>query len=386
MTSRDNLISEVNQRKVAEQALRIEKDNLKNVFESMVDGIYIVSQQYDIQYANQVLTKEFGAYETLKCYKYFHNRTEVCPWCKAIDVFAGKTVRWEWHSPKNQKDYDLIDSPLINLDGSISKMEIFRDITEQKKQKAQKLKLNQQQEELKRLESLKIMAGAVAHRFNNSMQSVLGYLELLDMTMADGSPGSGDVSNALQVAKEASQVGSMMLTYLGQRANQCRLEDLVGLTRNTVTELKNQLPPSISLKFTTPSEPLYCSMDSSQIKEVISSVFINAIESLEGAIGTIKITFGTDSYNTDSFPIPFLSDNLEDGIYSFCQISDSGKGINEEDLKRVFDPFFTTKFVGRGLGLALTVGIMRTHHGALMIESTPDQGTTVKMLLPVTTG
>ena len=173
----------------------------------------------------------------------------------------------------------------------------------------------------------------------------------------------------------------MMLTYLGQRVSQCRLEDLAELTRNVVIELKNQFPSSISLKFTPPSEPLYCSMDSSQIREVISSVFTNAIESLEGAIGTIEITFGTDSYNTDSFPIPFRSDNLEDGIYSFCQISDSGKGINEEDLTRVFDPFFTTKFVGRGLGLALTVGIMLIHRGALTVESIFGQGTTVRILL-----
>jgi len=206
---------DITERKVAEQALRIEKNNLKNVFESMKDGVYIVNQQFDVQYVNSALTKEFGDYEARKCYQYFYSRTEVCPWCKAIDVFAGKTVRWEWHSPKNQKDYELIASPLSNSDGSISKLEIFRDVTERKEQESQKLKLSHQEEELKRLESLKTMAGAVAHRFNNSMQAVLGYLEILDMSIAGDSPESKDVSNALQVANEASQVGSMMLTYYG---------------------------------------------------------------------------------------------------------------------------------------------------------------------------
>ena len=113
----------------AEETLRIERDNLKNIFEAMNDGIYIVDQEYNIEYVNPVLVNEFGAYEGRKCYAYFHDRDDVCPWCKNPDVFAGKTVHWEWTSAKNQKTYDLIDTPLQNHNGSISKLEIFRDIT-----------------------------------------------------------------------------------------------------------------------------------------------------------------------------------------------------------------------------------------------------------------
>jgi PAS domain S-box-containing protein len=120
---------DVTERKQAEEALRLERDNLINILEAMEDGVYIVNQQYDIQYVNPVLEKDFGPYEGRKCYAYFHEREEVCPWCKNQDVFAGKTVRWEWYSFKNQRTYDLIDTPLRNPDGSISKLEIFHDIT-----------------------------------------------------------------------------------------------------------------------------------------------------------------------------------------------------------------------------------------------------------------
>jgi PAS domain S-box-containing protein len=99
----------------------------------MKDGVYIVNQQYDIEYVNSPLIKEFGQPGKKKCYTYFHDRKKVCPWCKNKDVLAGKTVRWEWYSFKNQKTYDLIDTPIKNPDGSISKLEIFRDITERKK-------------------------------------------------------------------------------------------------------------------------------------------------------------------------------------------------------------------------------------------------------------
>lgn len=113
--------------------LQYERDKLIRVFEAMEDGVYIVDQQYDIQYLNPVLLKEFGPIEGKKCYVYFHDRTEVCPWCPNQRVFAGETVRWEWYSFKSGKTYDLLDTPLRQPDGSIWKLEIFRDITERKK-------------------------------------------------------------------------------------------------------------------------------------------------------------------------------------------------------------------------------------------------------------
>ena len=123
---------DITERRWAEDALRIECDNLTNILESMEDGAYIVDQQYDIQYVNSVLKKDFGSFEGRKCYEYFHDLDDVCPWCKNPDVFAGETVRWEWHSTKNQRTYDLVDTPLKNPGGSISKLEIFHGITERK--------------------------------------------------------------------------------------------------------------------------------------------------------------------------------------------------------------------------------------------------------------
>jgi PAS domain S-box-containing protein len=142
---------DITERKQAEEALRIERDNLKNIFEAMEDGVYIVNQQYDIQYVNPILVNDFGVYEGRKCYEYFHDRTEVCPWCKNPDVFAGKTVRWEWFSSKKGKTYDLIDTPLKSPDGSISKLEIFRDITERKKAEENIKKRNEELEIFNRM-------------------------------------------------------------------------------------------------------------------------------------------------------------------------------------------------------------------------------------------
>jgi PAS domain S-box-containing protein len=132
-TNHRTIIKEVANRKQKENALRRQRDSLMNILDSMADGIYIINQDYDIEYANSTLVKEFGPVDGKKCYEYLSGRKDVCPYCKNKEVFKGQSVRWQWYSPKNGKTYDLMDTPLKNPDGSIWKMEIFRDITGYKK-------------------------------------------------------------------------------------------------------------------------------------------------------------------------------------------------------------------------------------------------------------
>ena len=123
---------DISERRENEKALKIERDRLNTVLNAMDDGLYIVDQQYNIEYTNSVIEKEFGPINNRKCFEYFHGRTEDCPWCKNKEVFSGKSVHWEWYSIRNNKHYDLFDTPILNQDGSISKFEVFHDITEKK--------------------------------------------------------------------------------------------------------------------------------------------------------------------------------------------------------------------------------------------------------------
>ena len=257
------------------------------------------------------------------------------------------------------------------------------DISEQKRQEQIVLKSAMQQEQLKRFESLKTMAGAIAHRFNNAMMAVQGNLDLMTYTLLKDSDEYKMASNAAEAAKGASQVGSMMLSYVGQRPLQLREISLFNLVRECGTAIKSLSHSSISLKIIPPAQELYCSMDQQQIQEVIENILTNALESMENITGTIVISFGTEYCTTDSFPIAFQAEDTKDGMYAFCQIKDTGQGINPKNLPRIFEPFYTTRFVGRGLGLALTVGVMRKHSGAVTAASILTKGTTVKVLLPV---
>lgn len=380
------LSQEIQEKDHAKQDLLESEKRFRSIVDNLEKiglGLLIINSDYRIRFMNQVLIDDFGDKTGKLCYESLTGSKTPCSYCKIDKVIDEKqVVGYQTTLPEN-KTYDIVATPLTNSDNTVSKMEIFRDITRQKEQELLALENTRKQEQLRNLDSLKTMAGAIAHRFNNSMMAVQGNLDLMLMTLPTDSAENEMASDALQAANGAAQVGSMMLSYIGQRPRQLQTENLVDLVRESVTDLKKQFSASVSLNFFPSTAPLYCLMDHQQMKEVFSSIIINGIESLENETGTIEIDFGTDYLKATSFPIQFQDNNLQDGSYAYCMIRDTGHGISPEDLERIFEPFFTTRFVGRGLGLALTLGIMRTHHGAVTVESDQSRGTTVTIFLPM---
>jgi PAS domain S-box-containing protein len=128
----EQLLLEINERKRVEEVLRLEQHKFREILDSMNDGVCVINRHYGIDYVNPVMRKEFGLVGGRKCYEYFHDSTEVCPSCRNKEVFAGESLQWEWSSDKTGKTYDLFDTPIRNMDGSVSKLEIFRDISGRK--------------------------------------------------------------------------------------------------------------------------------------------------------------------------------------------------------------------------------------------------------------
>ncbi len=379
----ETLRLEITERRRAEALLQQSKDQLERYITAIDDigmGLCVIDADYRVCVMNKTLTSWFGDHCGDLCYRTIMGQESPCTHCRLRDI---NLQRSKTHSIRTaDRIFEIVATPIFNIDGTVSKMEIFRDITEQKKQEERRVKFSRQEEQLKKFDSLKTMAGAIAHRFNNAMMGVQGNLEFMTFRLPADSDEYRIASQALQSAKGASQIGTMMLSYVGQQPRQLKETSFFDLVRDTVTASKHLSHPEITLKCTPPSQPLYCFVDQEQMQEVIESVLSNAVESMDGDTGAIEITFGTAYFTTDSFPVFFQDNTLKGGMYTFCQIKDSGHGISPEDLAQIFEPFYTTRFIGRGLGLALTVGIMRAHHGAVTVESSPDSGTTVKVLLP----
>jgi two-component system, cell cycle sensor histidine kinase and response regulator CckA len=368
------LEAEIVERKQAEDALKLERNNLRNIFEAIEDGIYIVNQQHDIQYVNPVLVKDFGYYEGRKCYEYFHDRDEVCPWCKNHDVLAGKTVRWEWCSFKNERTYDLIDTPMTLPDGSIGKLEIFRDITEQKKLEAQ---FRQSQ----KMEAIGILAGGIAHDFNNLLTVIIGNAQLALMDVIKDESLRKEIEEIKKAGDRAASLTRQLLAFSRKQIVRPEILDINELLTDIEKMLGRLIGEDIEL-LTIPDPELWqVEIDPSQIEQVIMNLAVNARDAMpQGG----KLTIETA--NVELNDTYFRDRGVESipGHYVVLTVSDTGSGMDKETREHIFEPFFTTKEVGKGTGLGLSTvyGIAKQNNGFVWVYSEPEQGTTFKVYLP----
>ena len=171
----------------ADDALRLETENILNILRSMEDWIYIANEQCKIEYINPALRRELGPVEGRKCYEYFGNRKEICPWCAEQGVFKGKTVHWEWDLSRKQKTYDVVSTPTRNTDGSVSRLSILRDLTALKKAQ----KALEERELLYRSLTESVADGVVLVQdgiilfVNNAFVDMFGYTDPEEMALMD---------------------------------------------------------------------------------------------------------------------------------------------------------------------------------------------------------
>ena len=112
-----------------EQALQLERDRLVSILNLMIDGVSIMNKDFDVEYVNPSMQSQFGVIRGRKCYQYFNGRDDPCPWCNNEEVLSGKISTRDAHLSKTGRVYEIIDMPLKNTDGSISKLAVFHDIT-----------------------------------------------------------------------------------------------------------------------------------------------------------------------------------------------------------------------------------------------------------------
>ncbi len=371
------------QRRVQEELL-LERNRLLSIVNTMDDGVYIVDGRYELEYVNPTLLKEFGAVEGRKCYSFFHERQDPCPWCKNQDVLKGKTVHWEWHDPKTKKTYDVIDKPIKNPDGSISKLEVMRDITGQKKAEEERHKLEKKMYEAQRLESIGVLAGGIAHDFNNMLTSVLGHADLALWELTSESPVSSHVKEMKTAAICLAELTNQLLAYSGKGKYRIEAINLTALVEQIVDLLRISISKKVSIKYDLLPDLAMVKGDSSQLRQVIMNLMTNASEAIGDKSGVIRICTGVVKGDRKLFSETLPNQDLPEGYYVYVEVSDTGCGMDQETIDKIFDPFFSTKFTGRGLGLAAVLGIVGSHGGAIKVRSEPNRGATFTVLLPRT--
>ncbi|MFC2154922.1 PAS domain S-box protein [Acidobacteriota bacterium] len=256
------------------------------------------------------------------------------------------------------------------------------DISELKRKEEERVKLEALIQQTQKAESLDVMAGSIAHNFNNLLMVILGNLEMALDGVREESPLMRHMVNAEKAAKHAAELSTLMLTYVGQTKVNMQVINLSKIVEGLIEVLELALSKKAQLRFNPSPESLFFQGDMAQLRQVIMNLVTNAAEAVGDGEGTVTLSSGTVFCDRNCFRHPFINDNLSEGDYVYFDIRDTGCGMDQETLSRIFDPFFTTKFQGRGLGMAVVLGIVRAHRGSVSIKSAPGKGTTVRVMFP----
>lgn len=233
-----------------------------------------------------------------------------------------------------------------------------------------------------KLESLNVMAGGLAHGFNNLLTPILGFSGLIRASLPNDSPLVPMAAQIEDAARRAAEMVRDMLAYSGKARSARAPLNLSRMIEDMGSALRESVAATTNLNFKLDPCPPPVEGDSEQLRQVILSLVANATESLPGRVGTIELRTGVLKRIARPGHLLLLGD-VPPGPCVSLEVADNGCGIPAETLPKVFDPFFTTKFTGRGLGLAASLGIVRSHGGAIEVDSAPSRGTTMRLFFPV---
>lgn len=255
--------------------------------------------------------------------------------------------------------------------------------TENIRLQEERLDLERRMLHTQKLESLGVMAGGIAHDFNNLLQSILGNMELAERKLALDPTSQRLIDNAMNSAKRAAHLTGLMLAYAGKGVITKKKLNLNSIISENAEMLRAVTSAAVSMELCLAAELPNIMADEAHIQQVVMNLMSNAAESIEGPSGLIRFTTGIQNCDQACLAASLLEEKPKPGHYVFLEVCDNGCGMDEQTLKRLFDPFFTTKFTGRGLGMSAVIGIIRTHCGALFVESEAGKGTTITALFPV---
>lgn len=372
------VLSDITERKRAEEVLR----KFKAIFDTANFGAAIADLNGVLTYVNDCFAAVHG-YEAQE--------------------MAGHPLGWS-HNKEQQKQVELLLRQLTR-EGSFSTQEVGHcrrdgtafpmlmtghvvrdrngapecfaataiDLTERKTLEA---RLQQAQ----KLESVGLLAGGVAHDFNNMLGVILGHTDLALMRVDLASPLHADLMAIRKAAERSADLTRQLLAFARKQTADPKVLDLNEAVEGMLEMLRRLIGEDIDLAW-LPAKNLWpVKIDPSQFDQILANLCINAKDAIEG-VGKLTIETGTtvfDQAYCAGHPGFVL------GEYVLLAVSDDGSGMDKETQANLFEPFFTTKKMGKGtgLGLATVYGIVKQNNGFINVYSEPGHGTTFKIYLP----
>lgn len=302
---------------------------------------------------------------------------------QVIETRSSLTVEREIMFDGELRTLEATITPIFDAHGVLTGTTgVARDITFRKKEEEERQRSDARVQHAQKLESLGLLAGGIAHDFNNLLVGILANAELARDELPPGSAALESCSQIVDSAQRAAELTRQMLAYAGKGRFEVRQLNMSEEVESTLDLLRSVISKKAELKLELATDLPMVAADATQLRQVVMNLITNASDALGDDEGVITLRTTSRRVLAGEVQLPLSQDELPEGQYVLVEVSDTGEGMDQDTISRIFDPFFTTKFVGRGLGLAAVLGILRGHRGGVEISSERQRGSSFRVYLP----
>ncbi len=378
----EGFVTDITEQKNAAERIADSHRQLLTILDSIEAQIFVADMEtHEVLFVNRKMKDLFGDHALGQlCYRVFQNQERPCGFCTNNQLLdergePGPVRQWERFNPVTGRWYVHYDRAVRWLGGKIVRMQVAFDNTDRKESE---LKLRQMQ----KMEAIGLLAGGVAHDFNNILSVILGYATMaLDELGSSSSRVKRDVLQIQKAGLRARDLVKQILSFCHQSEEHFQPLKPHLIVKEVVKMLRSSFPSTIAITSRISVLDALVLADPSQIHQVLMNLCTNALHAMKGSGELLIELEQTDLHQKRRRELQ----DLPSGPYLRLSVKDSGTGIPPEIVDKIFDPFFTTKKEGEGtgLGLAVVLGIVKAHKGAVTVDSKPGQGTTFSVYLPV---
>jgi signal transduction histidine kinase len=341
----------------------------RTLFGNSMDAVVVFGTKGDVIQANTKAAALFGGEVT---------RTAVQGTISGY-VFSQRYDKWHTTILDEIDQHILVSQFGISTAGQrFGQLLLVRDITDF-------VRLEKQVQEVEKLKAVGLLAGGVAHDFNNQLMSIMGNAELLQSRLADQESLLKYVEGILLSSRRSADLTSQLLAFARRGKFRLVAVDLHAIIHEVVELIAHSMDKRIEITLNLQAAPATTQGDPSQLQNAVLNLALNARDAM-GAGGTL--TFRSVVVSREQVQV--LLPEGTDGAANFIKltVADTGVGIDLETRPHIFEPFFTTKEagLGTGMGLAAVQGTIQNHRGAIDIESQPGKGTEVHVYFPLYEG
>ncbi len=267
--------------------------------------------------------------------------------------------------------------PITNQNGKIDHYRLaVMDISEQRELETRLL-------QSQKMKAIGTLAGGIAHDFNNILQGIMSAAEMTIKDLPEGSKVEVHLERIYKSTQRAKDMVKQILDFSSQDENEKVLVQPSELITETLKLLRSTFPAKINIVHQIESKSDTLFADPAKLYQVVMNLSTNALHAMEKKKRGGTLTVKLENVVISAKDTLYLQE-LTPGKYFKLTVSDNGKGMDNDTLKRIYEPYFTTKDHGKGSGMGMAVvhGIVKNHSGTIMAKSKPGKGTTIEALFP----